>query len=290
MPSASDDVPDLVGVGDVRMVRTFRVGADGGLYPVNTATRWSEGWNNATCARGRGHAAPDPGCRCGFYVYGHPAYALAQAPSRQVMSVVATHGAMEAGSRGARVAQARVEGVWLGPRIGDRLADLVRAQYPTVLVYRDREAMFADFPLGQLPGYRPPRFSESWRRSVRAALALFLVLVAVVGLVPTNTAIASAPRAAVWLAVLGGSAAITLAGLAVRSSMITFVGITSVAWMVTAESTTTAGGIAYRCLILLVGAWVGGMWLRAAQPGRVIRDARADSMLRRWRGQLPGSG
>lgn len=53
-------------------VRTFRVGADGGLYPVNSSTAWTEGWNTATCARGRDHAPPDPDCRCGFYVYAHP--------------------------------------------------------------------------------------------------------------------------------------------------------------------------------------------------------------------------
>ena len=78
-----DDDIEIAGVGDIRMVRTFRVGAEGGLYPVNSSTAWTEGWNTATCARGRDHTPPDPGCRCGFYVYAHPSYALAQAPAAE---------------------------------------------------------------------------------------------------------------------------------------------------------------------------------------------------------------
>ncbi|PZS24203.1 MAG: hypothetical protein DLM61_22840 [Pseudonocardiales bacterium] len=287
--SDGEEPSDVVGVGDIRMVRTFRVGADGGLYPVNSASAWTEGWNTATCARGRNHTPPDPSCRCDFYVYAHPSYAQAQAPARQVMAVVAVHGAMEAGSRGARAEQARVDAVWLGPRVSDDLADAVQRRYPSLLVYRDRAAMLTDLPLGSLPGFREPRISERGHGLIRVALLLFLAVVAVIGIVPTTIAIANAPRAALWLAALAGSAGITLTGLAVRSSMVTFVGITALAWMVTAESTTTLGGILYRCLVLLVAAWVGIVWLRAAQPGRVIREPRLEAALRRWRGQLPGS-
>lgn len=286
--NGNDDI-EIAGVGDIRMVRTFRVGAEGGLYPVNSSTAWTEGWNTATCARSRDHTPPDPGCRCGFYVYAHPSYALAQAPARQVMAVVAVHGALEAGTRGARAEKARIEAVWLGDRIPDDLAGAVQRLYRSVLVYRDRAAMLADLPLGTLPGFREPRISERGRGLIRVALMVFLAAVAVVGVVPTTIAVANAPRAALWLAALAGSAAVTLTGLAVRSSMVTFVGITAVAWMVTAESTTTIGGILYRCLVLLVAAWVGIVWLRAAQPGRVIREPRLDAALRRWRGQLPGS-
>jgi hypothetical protein len=77
-----DDQVEIAGVGDIHMVRTFRVGADGGLYPVNSATAWIDGWNTATCGRGRSHTPPAADCRCGFYVYSHPAYVLAQAPAR----------------------------------------------------------------------------------------------------------------------------------------------------------------------------------------------------------------
>jgi hypothetical protein len=179
--------------------------------------------------------------------------------------------------------------VWLSARVRDDLADAVQQRYPSVLVYRDRAAMLIDLPLGTLPGFREPRISERGRGLIRIALMVFLAAVAVIGVVPT-VAIANAPRAALWLAALAGSAGVTLTGLAVRSSMVTFVGITAVAWMVTAESTTTLAGILYRCLMLLVAAWVGIVWLRAAQPGRVIREPRLDAAVRRWRGQLPGCG
>lgn len=71
------EIVEPLGVGVVRAIRTFRIGHDGGLYPVNTATTWTLGWNVATCARGRAHTPPDPDCRCGFYVYFHPEYNLA---------------------------------------------------------------------------------------------------------------------------------------------------------------------------------------------------------------------
>lgn len=287
MVSRSEDA-EVVGVGDARMVRTFRVGADGRLFPVNTATAWTPGWNNATCGRGRSHTPPDPDCRCGFYVYADPAYALAQAPARQVMAVVAVHGAMEAGTRGARVHEAKIEAIWLGPRVSDELAAAVQGQYPTMLVYRDRAAMFADLPLTRLPGFKAPRLGEAARRWLRVYLLLFLAVTAVVGALPLHAATASQARAALWVAVLAGSAALTVGGVIVRSSMVTFVGITAVAWMVTAESLSTVGGVIYRCLVLLVGAWVGLIWWRAATPGRHIRDARMDSALRRWRAHLLG--
>jgi hypothetical protein len=96
--------------------------------PGELLDRMDEGWNTATCARDRSHAPPDPGCRCGFYVYAHPSYALAQAPARQVMAVVAVHGALEAGTRGARAEKARIEAVWLGDRVSDDLAGAVQQQ------------------------------------------------------------------------------------------------------------------------------------------------------------------
>lgn len=57
--SRPTDVP-VFGVGDVRMVRTFRVGVRGGLLPLNSAVAWRDGWNTATCSRGHPHASPAP--------------------------------------------------------------------------------------------------------------------------------------------------------------------------------------------------------------------------------------
>ena len=281
----SPDV-EIVGIGDARMVRTFRIGCDGRLFPVNTATAWTPGWNTATCGRGRSHTPPAPGCRCGFYVYADPAYALAQAPARQVLAIIAVHGSIEAGSRGARVKEAKIEAIWLGSRVGDELAAAVQAEYPAILIYRDRTAMFADLPLTRLPGFKAPRLGEAARRWLRVYLLVFLAVTAVAGALPMHTQTASTAWAALWVSVLAGSATLTLGGIIVRSSMVTFVGITAVAWMVTAESLSTVGGVVYRCLVLLVAAWVGLMWLRAATPGRSIRDARLDSAVRRWRAHL----
>ncbi|HEY3717763.1 MAG TPA: hypothetical protein VGL39_24830 [Jatrophihabitantaceae bacterium] len=283
------DHAEVIGVGDVRLVRTFRVGADGGLYPVNSATAWHDGWNTARCGRGHNHDVPDPNCRCGFYAYAHPSYVLAQAPARQLVAVVAVHGALETGTRGARAARARIEGLWLGPRVTEELAARVQARYPAVRTYRDRAAMFAALPLDTLPGFRAPRISERGRTAFRLALAVLLLVVAVVGSLPTSTTLASQPAAAVWSTVLAGSIAVTLGGILARSSMITFVGMTAVAWMATGESTTTLGGVLYRILLLVVAWRVGMVWLRATQPGRVVRDAKLDAAIRRWRGRLPGS-
>jgi hypothetical protein len=56
---------------------------------------------------------------------------------------------------------------------------------------------------------------------------------------------------------LAGSVAVTLGGFAARSSLIMFVGMTAMAWMVTGESTTTLGGVPYRVLLLAVAGRVG---------------------------------
>lgn|GEM_PF-6331389 len=85
MTDLTDLEVEAVGVGDVRMVRTFRIGPAGQLYPVNSIDAWVDGWNTARCGRGKTHAPPGPNCRCGFYLYSDAAYALAQPPARQVM-------------------------------------------------------------------------------------------------------------------------------------------------------------------------------------------------------------
>lgn len=278
-----------LGVGDVRMVRTFRLGADGGLYPVNTAAKWEAGWNTATCNRGRNHAAPDARCGCGFYAYAHPAYALSQAPARQVLAVIATHGTIEIGTKGGRAGQAMIEAVWLGAAVDEELAARLRAQYPTAIVYRDRSAMLADLPLSTLPGYRPPLFSERQRGLFRVGIGSFLGFVAVFGALPTELSLASPGTAAVWLVLLGGALAMCLAGVLVRSSWVIFMGLTAAVWMVSGAGTTTAAGILYRCLLVLTAIWVAMHWVRAARPGLVIRDHPLNTAVRRWRGRLAGS-
>lgn len=285
---AFDRDAEPLGVGDIRMVRTFRLGAEGGLYAVNTAAKWGDGWNTASCNRGRNHRAPDAHCGCGFYAYAHLSYALSQPPARQVLAVIATHGTIEIGTRGGRAGQAMIEAVWLGGSVDEGLANRLRAQYPTALVYRDRAAMLADLPLSTLPGYRALLFSERARGRFRVAIGSFLGLVAVLGAVPTTVSLASAGPAAVWLVPLGGSLALCLGGALARSAWVTFMGLTAVVWMVSGAGATTTAGVVYRCVLVLTAGWVAMHWVRAARPGLVIRDHPLDVALRRWRSRMQG--
>lgn len=161
MTDLTDLEVEAVGVGDVRMVRTFRIGPAGQLYPVNSIDAWADGWNTAAC--GRVITPPGPNCRCGFYLYSDATYALAQPTARQVMAVVATHGAMEIGSRGARASRARVAALWLGPRVSDQLAQAVSERHPTVTVFCDRTAMdqlLAAVQPGDSEAFDPTRFLQ----------------------------------------------------------------------------------------------------------------------------------
>lgn len=279
---------EVAGVGDVRMVRTFRVGADGGLYPVNSATAWVEGWNSATCLRDRNHRPPEAQCRCGFYAYSDPAYVLAQPPARQVIAVVATHGTMEAGTRGARVERARIEAIWFGERVSEQLADAVRRRYPGVALYRDRAAMTAAHPLTQLEYFRAPRVGEGVRGRLRTLMWTFLAVVAAVGCVPSAAVVSSPVGAIVWLTLLATGLAIMLAGIGQRSSVVTLQGLAATGWLVTSNP-TTASGWAGRTTLALLMAWVMLIWWRAATPGRRVRVPRVERFFRRVRGQLPGT-
>jgi len=110
------------------------------------------------------------------------------------MAVVATHGAMEIGSRGARASRARVEALWLGPRVSDQLTHAVRERYPTAMVFRDRTTMDQLFPLTHLDGFVRPRVPE--RRRLRLVMWTFLTAVVLLGCIPTRLTLASpaAPR------------------------------------------------------------------------------------------------
>jgi hypothetical protein len=287
------DLTDLeveaVGVGDVRMVRTFRIGPAGQLYPVNSIDAWADGWNTARCGRGKTHAPPGPNCRCGFYLYSDPAYALAQPPARQVMAAVATHGAMEIGSRGARASRARVEALWLGPRVSDQLAQAVRERYPTVTVFRDRTAMDQLFPLTHLDGFVKPRVSERTRRRLRPLMWTFLTTVVLLGCIPTRLTLTSPAGTALWLSLIVGSLAIMLTGLVGRLSVVGLQGSAALAWLITAGPQTPAIW-AMRGPFVVLMATAMLIWRRAGQPGRTVRTARLDKGLRRWRGRFPTSG
>lgn len=282
----STERAEPIGVGAIRTVRTFRVGHDGGLYPVNTATAWTPAWNTATCARGRAHTPPDPDCRCGFYVYFHPAYTFDQPPARQVLAVVEVRGVMEAATRGARVAEARIVGVWLGAKVSEPVAEQVAAHYPHMQVFRDAAVMLEALPLTPVAAARAPRLGSGPRALLRSGLWGYAAAAAVLGLLPVHAVTRSAAGGALWLTMLATAFALLAAGLLlVRSPMIACVGSSAAAWLSTANLMHTPVGIAYRALLPAAVLWLAVVWRRAARPGRVIREDRGDgalSALRHW--------
>ena len=80
---------------------------------------------------------------------------------RYMLAVVAAHGELEIGSRGARARNARIEAVWFGSRVCERLAQAVRLLYPTVMTYRDWDSMLTDFPVPRIVGLPASRPGEA---------------------------------------------------------------------------------------------------------------------------------
>jgi hypothetical protein len=278
---SATDVVEPLGVGAVRAVRTFRIGHDGGLYPVNTATMWTPGWNVATCARGRAHTPPDPDCRCGFYVYFHPEYTLDQPPARQVLAVVEVRGVMEIGTRGARVPEARIVGLWLGPKVSADLAAAVAARYSDVRVFRDGDELLRRFPLTPVDGTRGPRLSAPTVTLLRRALWTYAVVATGVGLVPGSVLVRSQAGGAVLLTTLVLAFALLAGGLLIRTPIVACVGSSAAAWLIT-DDLYSPFGIAYRTLIPAMVIWAVIVWRRAARPGAVVRDDRTLAAVRRW--------
>lgn len=276
---------DPIGVGPVRLVRAFRVGNDGGLYAVHSPYRWEQGWNVASCRKRRGHAPPAEGCACGFYAYAHPAYARRQPSSGQVLAVVSAHGTMEAGSRGARLGLARIEAVWLGPRVREELAARVRRRYPRVLVYRDRAAMLADLPLTELDGFRRPRLPDGWRWIGYAALALLLVAAGIVGSL-SSTAL-TREGGPVWITVALTAVAVAVVAVFRKAQMVTLAALAAVAWLVTETSTSVVAAL-YRGVVVAVVAGVLGSWWWTGRVGADPSESGLGLLVRRLRSWLPG--
>lgn len=279
--TTGDPAAEPLGVGAIRAVRTFRVGHDGGLYPVNTASAWTPGWNIAACARGRAHTPPDPDCRCGFYVYFHPAYTSDQPPARQVLGVVEVRGVMEVGTRGARVPEARIVGLWLGVKVSDALAVRVAARYRDVRIFRNQQDLLEQFPATPVEGTRAPRTSAATRTTLRRALWAYAAGAAVVGLLPVRAITESTAGTTLWLATLATAFALLVGGLLVRTPMTACVGSIAAAWLST-NNLHSPAGIAYRALVPALVLWVVLVWRRAARAGEVIRDDRTLTAARRW--------
>ena len=107
-------------VGEIRAVRSFRVGPDGALYPLFSDQAWVDGTNTARCRVSPDdpdHGAPDPECTCGFYAYASARAADEYPHARHVLAVVACWGRVIAGSRGIRAEKARIEAIWMSPKV-----------------------------------------------------------------------------------------------------------------------------------------------------------------------------
>jgi len=180
-------------VGEVRALRTFRIGPGGLLYPLYGKRPWTDGPNTARCmAPPRSvpvpaHDAPGPDCSCGFYAYASEAVIAERAHTRNVLAVVACWGRVIAGTRGVRAEHCRIEAIWLSSVVPVGLSTMVAARYPSAAFYTDRAAMLADHAPTRLDCYEieEPSAVAVTEPTIRAATVAAFV-------------IASLP--AVWLA------------------------------------------------------------------------------------------
>lgn len=174
-------------VGEIRAVRTFRLGPGGELYPLFSERPWKPDANMATCrvSRDAEHVSPDPDCTCGFYAYADEQAAGEYPFARYLLAVVACWGRVIAGTRGVRVQYARVEAIWVSDRVPDYLVRLMRERHGAVAVYTDREQMLREHPATPLDVYEPvtPTGSLWPPRPLPAAVAASAV---VVGLLPVH--------------------------------------------------------------------------------------------------------
>ena len=198
-----------------------------------------------------------------------------------MLAVVEVRGVMEVGTRGARVPEARIVGLWMGSRVSDELAASVADRYRDVRIFHDRDELLAQFPLTPVEGTRGPRLSAPTRTLLRRALWTYAVVATLIGLVPSDYLTRSPAGATVLLTTLALAFMLLVGGLLVRTPMIACVGSSAAAWLCTNDLHSVAG-LAYRALVPAMVLWAVVVWRRAARPGAVVRDDRALSAGRRW--------
>ena len=195
-------------VGEIRAVRTFRIGPGGGLYPLFSNTPWEDGTNAASCRMHQSsagaaprHRAPAPDCTCGFYSYGAEQAACEYPYAHDVLAVVACWGGVIAGTRGVRAEFCRVEALWLSDSVPSELAAAVARRYPSVELHCDKAAMLAAHPLTQLDCYERamPRRRPSAQRWLYGAVGGALVL----SVLPTRFWAGGGNVEILWVAAFG---------------------------------------------------------------------------------------
>ncbi|MEP7019280.1 MAG: hypothetical protein ABI808_01420 [Pseudonocardiales bacterium] len=198
-------------VGEIRALRSFRIGPDARLYPLFSDEAWSDGVNTARCrstdrvVRRRAaedHPVVDPDCTCGFYGYADEQGAVEYPHAQHVLAVVACWGRVVAGTRGLRSEHARVEAVWMSSTVPPDLAAGVAENYPAATTYADKAAMLAEHPPTQVDCYEDPSAREpaQARLAVRAGLLTALVL----GLVPWRLVSGNDDALTLWVAAVCG--------------------------------------------------------------------------------------
>jgi hypothetical protein len=190
-------------VGEIRALRTFRVGAGGLLLPLFGERAWVDGANAAECRVADGkpdHEIPGPDCTCGFYAYGDQRAAAEYPFAHYVLAVVACWGRVIAGTKGIRAQHARIEAMWFSSVVPAALVAAVAERHPSVAVYQTPEHMLAEHPLTRLDAYADdPRPSVLRRRATKAGVAAAIVA----GLVPTGWISALPDGRLAWMIAFG---------------------------------------------------------------------------------------
>jgi hypothetical protein len=187
-------------VGEIRALRTFRIGPGGVLYPLFSDLAWVDGVNTARCRvpvptgqeypteqqqrYGAAHVAPEPDCTCGYYAYATETGAAESPRTRHVLAVVACSGRVIAGTRGIRAEHARVEALWMSGEVPDELAARVSSRYRSTATYPDKSTMPAEHPATPLDCYEVEAHRHRASRSLAVRLAILSALV--IGLLPAN--------------------------------------------------------------------------------------------------------
>jgi hypothetical protein len=194
-------------VGEIRALRTFRIGRDARLYPLFGTVAWTEGTNTARCratATRRHvdpeHAVVDPNCTCGFYAYADEPAAAEYPHSRHVLAVVACWGRVVAGTRGLRSEHARVESIWMSPTVPADLAAQVVENYPATSAYDDRAEMLAAHPPTHLDCYELPSPRERTQSRFVTVAALLIALT--LGVLPWHWLTSNHDAFALWAVAL----------------------------------------------------------------------------------------
>jgi hypothetical protein len=202
-------------VGEIRALRSFRVGRGGRLYALFHDQQWTEGTNSARCEAPAfygsqplarpAHRPPEPDCGCGFYAYAF-APGDAETPyADNVLAAVTCWGRVIAGTRGIRAEHSRIEAVWLSEQVPADLVAKVAERYPSVAMYSDKAAMLTNHPPTQLDCYEPERTRRPLMRLrgyLIGAVAGLLLLVSALCLPRKATVAESTRHALLTLAAL----------------------------------------------------------------------------------------